>query len=157
MSEIFPIFSTKHLSEIQIKMFFSAFLVSMKVRYKGIFISIWHLTTQIKVHKENIKTKHETSEAYSKPCHTTKMELFTKILNGFQLLLSLLSKLLFTETYLEPSRTSKIELLAKTLEGFQLHTHQNNVIIRSCVYPFIICHSYLFLYCHVFLYTCFYY
>ena len=35
----------------------------MKIYPKGSFISISHLPVQIKVHKENIITKRETSEA----------------------------------------------------------------------------------------------
>ena len=61
------------------------------------FISIWHLPVQIKVHKENIRTKCDTSEAYKEPCQTSKMKLFGKILYGFQLIIVLLSKLSHTE------------------------------------------------------------
>ena len=46
---------------------------------KGIVISIWHLPAEIKIRKENIRTKRDTSKAYSEPCQS-------KILNGFQLL-----------------------------------------------------------------------
>ena len=38
--------------------YLTAWLVSMEICPKGIFISIWHLPVQIKVHKENIGTKH---------------------------------------------------------------------------------------------------
>ena len=58
----------------------------MEICPKGIFISIWHLPVQIKAHQENIATKRETSEACSEPSQTSKMKLFAKILNGFQLL-----------------------------------------------------------------------
>ena len=34
----------------------SIWLISMEICPKGIFISIWHLPCQIKVHKENIRT-----------------------------------------------------------------------------------------------------
>ena len=55
----------------------STWLVSMVSCPKGIFISIWHLPAQIKVHKENIRrTKRETSETYSEPCQISKMRLF---------------------------------------------------------------------------------
>ena len=37
----------------------SAWLVSMEMCLKGIFISIEHLRVQIKAHKENIRTKRE--------------------------------------------------------------------------------------------------
>ena len=47
------------------------------------FISTRHLPVQIKVHKENIRTKCDTSEAYKEPCQTSKMKLFGKILYGF--------------------------------------------------------------------------
>ena len=60
-------------------------LVSMETLPKGIFIANFYLPVQIKVHKENIRTKRETSEAYSEPCETSEMELFAKILNGFPL------------------------------------------------------------------------
>ena len=80
----------------------------MEICPKGVFISIWLLPVQIKVQKENIRTKRETSEAYSEPYKTSKMKLFTKILNGFHLLFSLLSKM-----YSELNRASK-------KNGFQL-------------------------------------
>ena len=64
----------------------STLLVSMKICHKEISISIWHLSVHVKVHKESIRTKHETSEAYSELGETSKIKLFTKILNGFQLL-----------------------------------------------------------------------
>ena len=65
---------------------------------KGIFISIWHLPVEIKVHQENIRTKRETSEAYSEPCQKSKMKFFLrKYLPAFSYeLLSLLSKLIYT-------------------------------------------------------------
>ena len=37
----------------------------MEICPKG--ITIWYLPVQIKVHKENIRAKHETSETYSEP------------------------------------------------------------------------------------------
>ena len=85
----------------------------MEICPKGVFISIWLLPVQIKVQKENIRTKRETSEAYSEPYKTSKMKLFTKILNGFHLLFSLLSKM-----YSELNRASKIGFSAKN--GYQL-------------------------------------
>ena len=63
----------------------SAWLVSMKTCAKG--ISIWLLYVQIKVHKENIRTKRETSQAHSEPFQTSKTKLFAKILDVFQKLL----------------------------------------------------------------------
>ena len=62
----------------------SAWSISMKICLKGIFISVQHLLVQIKVHKENVKIKRESSEAYSEPCQTSKFYL--QILNGSQLL-----------------------------------------------------------------------
>ena len=56
----------------------------MEMCPKGIFISIWHLPVEIQVDKENIRTKRDTSEAYSERSQTSKIELFAKILNGFQ-------------------------------------------------------------------------
>ena len=56
----------------------------MKICLKGIFISVQNLLIQIKVHKENVKTKRESSEAYSEPFQTSKFYL--EILNGSQLL-----------------------------------------------------------------------
>ena len=77
---------------------------------------------QIKVHKKNIRTKLEITEACSEPCQTPKMKLFMKILNGFQLLLSLLSKVFYTNAYSESNRTSKMELFAKIVNSFLLLT-----------------------------------
>ena len=85
---------------------------------KGNFISISHLPVPVKVHKENIKTKRETTGASSEPCETSKVKPFAKIRKGFQLLLSLLSELLYTEAYSEPSQISKMELFAKILKNF---------------------------------------
>ena len=50
-----------------------------------------HLTlaVQIKVHKQNIRTKREASEAYSEPWQTFNMKFFAKIINSFQLLFTL--------------------------------------------------------------------
>ena len=48
----------------------------MEICPKEIYISIWHLPYQIKVHKENIRAKRETSEASSGPCQTFKMTIF---------------------------------------------------------------------------------
>ena len=93
----------------------SAWLVSMEIYPKRIFISIWHPPVQIKVHKENIRTKLETSDAYSEPCQTSKMKLFSYLTF---LLLFLLSKLKYTEAYLEPSETSKIKLFTKIVNSF---------------------------------------
>ena len=89
----------------------------MEICPKRIFISVWHLPGQIKVHKENIRKKRETSEAYSEPCQTWKMKLFAKIHNAFQLLLSLLSKVSYTEAYSEPSRISKMDFFAKIVNS----------------------------------------
>ena len=58
----------------------TAWLVSMKICPKGIFISVlpsFHLPVKIKVQKKN-KTKRETLEAYSQTCKTSKMKLFAK-------------------------------------------------------------------------------
>ena len=90
----------------------------MNICPKGIFISIWHFPVQIKVHKENIRTNSDDSEVYSEPFKTSKMKLFAKLLNGFELLFSLLSKLLYTDAYSEPSRTSKMKLFAKKANSF---------------------------------------
>ena len=57
----------------------------MEICHKGIFISIWHLPVQIKVHEENIRTKSETSEEYLEHCQTSKIKLFAEMLKGFQL------------------------------------------------------------------------
>ena len=62
---------------------FSSWLVSMEICPKGIFMSIWHLPVQVKIHKQNIRTKRETLEAYSEPCQTSKMKLFAKYLTAF--------------------------------------------------------------------------
>ena len=43
--------------------FLSAWLVSMKIFPKGIFISTWLLPVPIKVNKQNIRTKRASSEA----------------------------------------------------------------------------------------------
>ena len=51
----------------------------MEIFPKGIFISIWYLPVQIKIHKENTRTKRETSEAYSEPSQTSMMKLLAKI------------------------------------------------------------------------------
>ena len=99
----------------------SAWLISMKICPKEIFISIWHLPFQIKVHKENIRTKRETSEAYSEPFRTSNMKLLVN-LTAFRYQLLPLSKLLYTEAYSAPSQTSKMELFAKILNGFHLLT-----------------------------------
>ena len=58
----------------------------MEIYPRRIFISIWNLPVQIKVNKENKRTKRVTSEVYSEPCKTSKMKLFAIILNVFQLL-----------------------------------------------------------------------
>ena len=58
----------------------SAWLVSMEIYPKEIFIYIWHLSFQIKVHKENIRTKCKTSDGYSGPYRTSNMTLFAKAL-----------------------------------------------------------------------------
>ena len=70
----------------------SVLSVYMEICPKEVFISIWHLRVQIKVHKENMRTKCETLEAYSEPCQTSKIKLFAKILNGFQLLTTVFFK-----------------------------------------------------------------
>ena len=62
----------------------STWLVSVEICPKVIF-SIWHLPVEIEVHKGNIRTKRETSEAYSEPYQKSKMKLFAKIFNGFHL------------------------------------------------------------------------
>ena len=53
---------------------------------KRIFPSICQLPFQIKVLRENIRTKRETSEAYSEPDRTSKIKLFAKILRNFHIL-----------------------------------------------------------------------
>ena len=55
----------------------------MEIYPKVIFISIWHVPDQINIHRENTRTKPETSEAYSEPWETSKMKLFAKILKDF--------------------------------------------------------------------------
>ena len=91
--KIFQFFSAYllEINEAQLKnqnynVFLSVLLVSMEVGPKGFSISVWHLPVEIKVHVENIRTKRKTSEAYSQPCQTSKMKLFAKTLNRFQLL-----------------------------------------------------------------------
>ena len=64
----------------------STWLVSMKIYPKWIFICIRNLPAQIKFHKENIRTMHETPEGYSESCQISKIETIAKTLNGFQLL-----------------------------------------------------------------------
>ena len=54
----------------------------MEIWPKGIFISIWYLSVQSKVHNKNLRKKRETSEVFSESCQTSKM----KILNNFHLL-----------------------------------------------------------------------
>ena len=66
------------LISIQLNINLPAWLVSMELCPKRNFISILHLPVQIKVHKENIRTKFETSETYSEPYETSKMELLGK-------------------------------------------------------------------------------
>ena len=48
----------------------------MEICPKGIFIPILHLPVQVKLPKENIRTKRETSDAYSEHCQTAKRKLF---------------------------------------------------------------------------------
>ena len=79
-------------------------LVSMDICLKG---NLFH--SPFLVHK---------SEVYSEPCQISKVELFAKILNGFQLLLSLLPKLFYKDAYLDPSRTFKTELFPKIFNSF---------------------------------------
>ena len=43
-------------------------------------MEIWQLPVQVKVHKENVRTKRETAEAYLEPSRKSKMELFAKML-----------------------------------------------------------------------------
>ena len=74
---------------------------------KVTFISIRHLPVQIKIHKENIRTKCDASEEYSELCQTSKMKVFAKTLNGFQLLLYLLSKLLIHMRIQNPAKHLK--------------------------------------------------
>ena len=90
----------------------STWLVSTEICPKGIFVSIWYLPVQVKAHKKTHKNKgwDLQAEAYWKSCQTSKEGLFAKILNGFQMLLSLSSKLLHTDAYSEPSWTFKMEL-----------------------------------------------
>ena len=82
-------FSVFEIEQAQLKnsnydILLSAWLVSMEIYPKGNFFSIWHLPIQIKVHKENIITKRETSVSYLEPCQTFKMKLFAKVRKGFQ-------------------------------------------------------------------------
>ena len=85
----------------------------MEICIKGIFISICNLPVPIRVHKENIRTKRETPEAYSELSRTSKMELFPKILNGFQLLTIVFIK----DVYQEPSQTFEMKLFAKLVNS----------------------------------------
>ena len=78
----------------------------MEIFPKGNFLSIWQLLFQIKVHKENIRTQCEISEVHSEPDRTSKMKLFAKMLNAFQLL--------YTDAYSEPSRSSKMALFVNS-------------------------------------------
>ena len=84
---------------------------------------MWQLRVQIKVQKENIRTKRETLEAHLEYCQTFKTKLFAKIINGFQPLFPLLSKLLYTDAYSEPSRTSKMELSLLAVNNFHKKLH----------------------------------
>ena len=108
------------VQSIHLYVHLSAWLVSMKFCLKGNFFSISHLPVQIKVYKENIRTNRETSQqANSELCQTSKMKLFAKILNSFQLLLSFLPKLFYIDACSEPSQTSKKKLFAKIVNSFQ--------------------------------------
>ena len=60
-----------------------------------------------------MRTKGETSEAYSEPYQITKMKLLAKIPKP---------KLLYTEAYSEDSRKSQMEVFANLLNGSQLLT-----------------------------------
>ena len=84
--EYLPKINQSQLKYSNYSVLLCAWLVSMEICPKGIFNSIWHLPVQIKVLKENIIPKRETSEAHSEPCKTSKMKLFAKILDSFQLL-----------------------------------------------------------------------
>ena len=87
---------------------------------KVTFISIRHLPVQIKIHKENIRTKCDASEEYSELCQTSKMKLFAKTLNGFQLLTIVFTVKTFdTYAYSKPSQTSKMKLFPKIINSFQ--------------------------------------
>ena len=86
----------------------------MEIHPKGIFISIWHLHVQIKNHKENTRTKRETSEAYSEPCQTSKMKIFVKKISAIVYIV----QPLYTEVYSEPSQKSTMKLFAKRVIDF---------------------------------------
>ena len=104
---------------------FSVWLISMEIYHRWIFISIWNFPVQINnfsVQKENVRTKLENSEMHLELCQTSKMKLFPEILNDFQLLLFLLSKLLSTLVQSEPSQICKMELYAEILNGVLLLT-----------------------------------
>ena len=93
--------------------------VSMETCPKVTFISIRHLPVQIKIHKENIRTKCDASEEYSELCQTSKMKLFAKTLNGFQLLTIVFTVKTFdTYAYSKPSQTSKMKLFPKIINSF---------------------------------------
>ena len=57
----------------------------MEICPKGNFIPILHLPVQVKVPKENIRTKRETSDAYLEHCQTAKRKRFAKTRNDSQL------------------------------------------------------------------------
>ena len=120
------------LFSIHIDFHLSAWLVFMEICLKNFFISISHLSVQIKFHKENISTKRETSYMYSEPSRTSKIELFAKILNDFQLLLSFFSKPFYIDAYSKPSRTSEMELFAKLVNSF----YPSTTLVKSFILEF---------------------
>ena len=88
--KIFPLFSvylleidTVQLKNSNYKCPFIRLVNFHEIWSEGISISIQYLPVQIKVHKENIRTKCENSEMYSEPCEISKMRLW-KIVNNFQ-------------------------------------------------------------------------
>ena len=58
-------------------------VASLHTCLEGILISIWHLTIQIKVYKENIRTKRETSETFQSPVKHLRWSFFRKCLTAF--------------------------------------------------------------------------
>ena len=74
------------LKNLSYDVLLSLWLFSMEIYPKGISLPSGNLPVQIKAHRENIRTKRETPDAYSEICQISKMKLFAKILNSFQLL-----------------------------------------------------------------------
>ena len=158
--------STRHYPDSNYDALLSAWLVSIEIYPNTIFISIRHFPVQTKNHSENIRAKCKTAGSYS-PCQTSKMKPFTKIFKGFQLI-----RLYCWNYYIQRRIQNLVEYLRWTfcrnsqqllaINKFQKKIHlrystglwiriwlksrENNMIVKSFVFPFRI--SYLFLYCY---------